>query len=157
VWPCMTHNVANNLPLPCGIATTATLPTMLQVYCFIPPTHIHTHAHAHTHRPSGLGDPCTTSSWILAKPFNSLDQDWTLSILQDYRVGPNIIWLIAKFWERHMAAGLLWEAVSCKQGAGHRQHPSARHLQHHDRCCPMPAVCRGSHTRHGHPRSFLCQ
>jgi len=37
----------------------------------------------------------------LSKAYDSLDRARTIIILRDYGVGPNIIRLIAKFWERH--------------------------------------------------------
>jgi len=37
-----------------------------------------------------------------SKAYNSLDRERTITILQDYGVGPNVIQIITTFWKRHM-------------------------------------------------------
>ncbi len=37
-----------------------------------------------------------------SKAYDSLNRERTITILQDYGVGPNVIRIIATFWERHM-------------------------------------------------------
>jgi len=43
-----------------------------------------------------------------AKAYDSLDHNWTLTILHDYGVGPRLLSIISHFWECHMV-------VQCQQ------------------------------------------
>jgi len=48
------------------------------------------------------GQPLYQVYLDFTKAYDSLDRECTLVILQDYGVGPNVLHLIANFWDRHV-------------------------------------------------------